>query len=106
MHRLIFVAAMVATLPVQAAQTQTKAGIDTVILSANDPKFDSPRCRAVREHARKVAEREGPERFFIQTAWFLTIGSTAMDGFYDPTPEQQAINRDLQRHCVSHAHRQ
>jgi hypothetical protein len=101
-RKLALTAAIAAMLPVCAAQAQSSAGVS---LSAYDPKFDTPRCRAARQRAARYAEESGRSRFFVQSAWFLALGSWVPPGTYDATPEQQAIDRALRRHCVTAARR-
>jgi hypothetical protein len=94
------VAAVAAVLPsIHAAQAQT------VALNANDPKYDSPRCRAARAHEQRWANEHGGSRFMYQFAWWGIGGFIVPPGTYDPTPEQAAISRDLARYCVTHARR-
>lgn len=101
MRKLMLAAAMAAMLPSSAAEAQTSAAT----LSANDPKFDTPRCRAARQRMVQYAEKTGKDRFFIQSALFFALGSWVPPGTYDPTSQERAIHRDLQKYCVSRSRR-
>jgi hypothetical protein len=97
MRAFLCVVALAAVVPVCAAQAMP--------LSADDPKFDTPQCQAARQRAMDYAQKTGDDRFLKQFAWWAAVGALAPSGTYDPTPEQKAIDRDLQRRCVTVAHR-
>lgn len=99
MHKLL-IATMMVAVSVVAAQAQSAAP-----LSSSDPKFDTPQCQAARQRAQDYAMKTGDSRFLTQFAWWAAVGSLAPTGTYDPTPEQKAINRDVERHCVTVARR-
>jgi hypothetical protein len=98
-RKCLFAAALFAALPVYLTPSAA------VTLSANDPKFDTPKCRMARADQKKYAEKAGNGRFFTQFAWWGIGGFIVPPGTYDPTKEQVAINHALERYCVSRPQR-